>query len=53
MTPKIVKRVSDEQNVSDRHATYDVYVGNEYVTTFDDILDAADFVKEKYDVEIF
>ncbi len=40
-----IKRVStDEQNVSDRTVTFDVYVNGQYAATFDDYLDAEDYI---------
>lgn len=40
-----IKAVStDEQNVSDRTVTYDVYVNGVYDTTFDDVLEAMEYV---------
>lgn len=40
-----IKAVStDEQNVSDRTVTYDVYINGAYDTTFDDVLEAMEYV---------
>ena len=46
MTTQIKRTQTSEQNVSDRHIEFDVYVDGEYVQSFDDVCDALDFVEE-------
>ena len=36
---------TSEVNVSERHTSYDVYIGGEYVKTFNDVIDALDFME--------
>jgi len=41
-TVEIRKVSSNEQNVSERHISYDIYVGGKYFTTTQDVCDALD-----------
>ena len=43
---EIKKRSTDEQCVSQRSVTFDVYVNGEYVETFKDVNDALDRKEE-------
>jgi hypothetical protein len=47
MKTEIRRKSTSEQNISKRHVTFDVYLNGQYAETFNDIIDAEDFIEAK------